>query len=188
MVKIRKNKSKSPKTSRTKSFIISKHNSDDKSVDDTLSCEKSTFTYFATFISFLIIFIINYLALMWITKLEEIDCKCSNSWMRSYIKYYIYSYFIMISCSILINLYILLSGSANLMKSTFNFFTYLTTFFAIISIANLFISIVYINNLKAIDCSCSESIKREIYWYYNLLELSMIFLILILSLIAFLLH
>ena len=38
----------------------------------------------------LVILLINVNAIIWITKLEDIKCACSESWMRSYIKNFLY--------------------------------------------------------------------------------------------------
>jgi len=39
--------------------------------------------------------------------------------------------------------------------------------------------------LKDINCDCSEDIKREIYWYYNIIMASILALYILLAFILF---
>ena len=48
--------------------------------------------------------IINISALMWLQKLEELDCACSEHWMRNYIKYYLYVIIPMFFIGLIINI------------------------------------------------------------------------------------
>ena len=49
---------------------------------------------------------------------------------------------------------------------------------------NIFIAIIFINKLKEINCECSEDIKREVYWIYNIILASIILLVIIFMLIS----
>jgi len=128
----------------------------------------------------LISFAININAIMWIIKLEKINCACSEHWMRKYIEYYLYAIIPIqvLNIIIWIGLY-----STNNIKE-FNFyntkntllriylsFTQIMAFFGFI---NIFIVIIFINRLKEINCHCSEDIKREVYYIYNIVQLSIV--------------
>ena len=125
--------------------------------------------------------IINYMALMWILKLEEIDCKCSDSWMRYYIKYFLYLYFIVQIILLIVNIYIYANGLSP--KFFMNeLWLYFILFFSLFSFINIIISIIYIDQLKKLNCDCSEDIKREVYWYYNIIRVVFIIFTILLSL------
>lgn len=123
----------------------------------------------------------NYLALMWLLKLDEIDCKCSDSWMRYYIKYFLYAYFVMLAINIVLDIYFLISGEKFRDSSIRIPFTYIKLIFSLFGIANAIIAIVYIDQLKKMNCECSDDIKREVYWYYNIIKVSFYAFIILLA-------
>lgn len=142
---------------------------------------KSPLTIFLYIIIGGITIIINYMALMWILKLEEIDCKCSDSWMRYYIKYFLYLYFIVQIILLIVNIYIYANGLPP--KIFMNgLWIYFILFFSLFSFINIIISIIYIDQLKKLNCDCSEDIKREVYWYYNIIRVVFIIFTILLSL------
>ena len=63
---------------------------------------------------------------------------------------------------------------------------YIGILFTICYIINVCFVIIYINKLKESNCECSEDIRREVYWIYNIVMASLIcimFSIIILSFI-----
>jgi hypothetical protein len=50
--------------------------------------------------------------------------------------------------------------------------------------ANMIIAIVFISKLKELNCECSEDIKREIYFIYNIVLASFMAIALLLGLMA----
>jgi hypothetical protein len=146
---------------------------------------RTTSTIFSTILNIAVLFI-NIYAINWIHKLEDIpECKCSNNWMRTYIKYYLYIIIPFSIIMLLVNIYLsfnnlsTISGKVNLYKSmnTSVFFDIYLFFVAIVSIAafiNMIISIIFINKLKEINCECSEDVRREIYYIYNIVLASFI--------------
>jgi hypothetical protein len=56
--------------------------------------------------------------------------------------------------------------------------------FNLFGIANVIISLIYIDKLKRINCACSEDIKREIYWYYNIITISLWSFVILLGIIT----
>jgi hypothetical protein len=119
------------------------------------------------------------MALTWIHKLEEISCKCSDNWMRTYIKYFLYILFVKMIVSIIIHIY---------PKGIYAYYRYFSLIFNVVAFANLIIVIIYIDELKTMNCVCSEDIRREVYWYYNIVALSLIvciYLIIFMMLVYF---
>ncbi|WP_396189852.1 hypothetical protein [Flavobacterium sp.] len=124
-----------------------------------------------------IVIVINIFALMWIHHLEEIACKCSENWKRDYIKYFLYVFFAMVIFRMIA---ILFTGRSllqqNMLLSSIMFLYYA------FSLVNMFIAIIYINELKNINCECSEDIRREVYFYYNIVRLALFGIMLLLLL------
>jgi hypothetical protein len=124
--------------------------------------------------------IINIYALNWINKLESIpECKCSNSWMRTYIKYYLYVIipFMVIILSLNIYLYLNNLSSRDMRVYLYNNSLLTSYTFFIVNIAafvNMIISIIFINRLKEINCECSEDVRRDVYYIYNIVLASLI--------------
>lgn len=121
--------------------------------------------------------IINVSALTWLHKLEEMNCACSEHWMRSYIKYYLYVVIPIFCIGLLINVYLYISDYSIIDLNKNDVFMFYKSFINIVSffgLANIVIVIIFINRLKEINCECSEDIKREIYWIYNIIVASII--------------
>ena len=137
-------------------------------------------------ISGVLALIINFFAIIWIYKLENIDCKCSNNWMRLYIKYYLLLIIPVISTTLLINVYLYFNNLvySDITNSLFTFYRLFASFVTIIGLINIFISIIFINRLKEINCECSEDIKREVYYIYNIVLASLICIIILLTLMS----
>jgi hypothetical protein len=144
----------------------------------------SPISLFFIVILYIVLISINYMALMWIQKLDEINCECSKSWMHTYIKYFLYTYFIIMAIAIMINLYLFLSETSPAQSDVFKMFGYVLMVFNIFGIANVVIALIYIDKLKRINCECSEDVKREIYWYYNIIMASLISFVVLLSIIS----
>ena len=137
-------------------------------------------------ISWVLALIINFFAIIRIYKLENIDCKCSNNWMRLYIKYYLLLIIPVISTTLLINVYLYFNNLvySDITNSLFTFYRLFAGFVTIIGLINIFISIIFINRLKEINCECSEDIKREVYYIYNIVLASIICIIILLTLMS----
>lgn len=132
--------------------------------------------------------IINVYALIWIMKLEEIpECKCSDNWMRLYIKYFLHVYIPILVISICLYIYLYSTGIGETDLNNNSLFVAFRMFVGIVGLfgfANMIIAIVFINKLKEINCECSEDIKREIYFIYNIVLASFMAIILLLGLMA----
>lgn len=137
----------------------------------------------------IVILVINVYAILWIHKLDTINCACSESYMRTYIKYYLYVFIPFICIDILMSLYLLTSNTSilDLANNTlYNIYRNIRAVFSIFTIVNIVIVIIFINKLKEINCVCSEDIVREVYWIYNIVlacYLCIAFLIIIVAVI-----
>lgn len=120
----------------------------------------------------IIVLIINVNALLWINKLDTMNCACSESYMRSYIKYYLYFIIVINSIDIILFMY-LYTNNISLLELTGNslykIYGSFKLIFSIFSIINIVIVIIFINKLKELNCECSEDIRREVYWIYNII-------------------
>jgi hypothetical protein len=132
--------------------------------------------------------IINIYALNWINKLEAIpECKCSNNWMRTYVKYYLYITIPFIMIMLLLHIYLYLNNLTQ--RSLYNnpLFTLYSIFLWFVNIAgliNVIISIIFINKLKELNCECSEDVRRDIYYIYNIVLASFICISILMFFIA----
>ena len=136
----------------------------------------------------IIALIINVFALFWIMKLEAIpECKCSDTWMRLYIKYYLHVYVPVLVISLLLQIYLYSAGLylTDLTGGLFVFFRVFVSIVVFFGFINMMIAIMFISKLKEINCECSEDIKREIYFIYNIISVSIIGISLLLMLMAF---
>lgn len=141
-----------------------------------------------TIIILTIILLININASVWISKLEKINCACSDNYMRNYIKYFLFVMipFIIIQLCVAIYVYFNVSDikSVTISTTTLMIIAFFRFIFGIFYIINICIAIIYISKLKELNCECSEDVRREVYWIYNII-LASIFCILILILIIF---
>ena len=149
------------------------------------SQKKTSISMFAIFIG-LIALIINVYAIVWIYKLETIDCKCSNNWMRTYIKYYLHAIIPIMSITLLINIYLYFNELtySDIKNDLFTFYRVIAGFVNFFGLVNIIISIIFINELKKINCECSEDIKREVYFIYNIIMASIISITILIALMS----
>jgi len=128
------------------------------------------------------------MAYTWLVNLEKINCACSESWMRKYIKYYLTAYLALFGVSLFVNIAIyLLDMNLNEIQANpfLIIFNTLISIFNIFAIPNIIISIIFISKLKEMNCECSEDIKREVYWVYNIVLASVLALTVLMLLVAF---
>jgi len=134
---------------------------------------------------------INIMGFVWIKNLEDISCECSENWMRDYIKYYLIVYFIINIINLILSVYInYIKNKEGVFMALLNnpiyiMFNGIIALFLLAGFVNIFVTISYVQKLKEANCECSEDIKREIYWYYNIIIASFIALLILLSMISF---
>lgn len=157
------------KSKSSKRTSISKNNRNDL-LKDYSSIMKSYLIISVVAIVLLTVLIlsINIGALLWIEKLEKINCKCSEHWKRTYIKKYIY-FILLLNAVSLISIIIFGIKLSKFIKENFGrvIFHLFQIGLSIASILNIIYTITYIDELKKENCICSEDIKRELYYYYN---------------------
>jgi hypothetical protein len=130
--------------------------------------------------------VIYSLTLQWIHKLEKIKCLCSDDYKRDVIKYYLYIYLATLAITGvlgIISVFVNISKNNvfNFLKPFINIFRGLMSIFTLIS---MIMSVIYITNLKAIDCKCSEDIRREVYYIWSILSLVISGIVIIFSIIT----
>lgn len=128
------------------------------------------------------------MAYTWLVNLEKINCACSESWMRKYIKYYLTAYLALFSIAVIVNIaiYMLDMNLSEIHANPFVIiFNTIISIFNIFAIPNIIISIIFITKLKEMNCECSEDIKREVYWVYNIVLASILALSVLMLLVAF---
>jgi hypothetical protein len=149
------------------------------------SSVKSTTLLFATILGFIGL-IINVYAIIWIYKLETIDCKCSDTWMRMYIKFFLHVIIPVMVIQMLVNIYLYSNNmSANdITNDMFSLYKMIVGFVNILGFLNIVISIIFINKLKEMNCECSEDIQREVYFIYNIVLASIIGIFILMAFMA----
>lgn len=140
-----------------------------------------------TIVFSIIILIINVNALLWINKLDTMNCACSESYMRTYIKYYLYFNIVIISIDLLLNIYLYTGNILPIelvQNPLYSIYSAIKSVFFIFSVINIVIVIIFINKLKELNCECSEDIRREVYWIYNIILVCYIGIVILLAMIG----
>lgn len=138
----------------------------------------------------IVILMININASMWINKLEKIKCACSDSYMRSYIKYFLYILIPISIFNIVMNLYLYFNNmdasgiNKYFSKTTLLVLNIVNVIFVLYALINIVIAIIFINKLKELNCECSEDIRREVYWIYNIILACYIGIVILLAMIG----
>lgn len=109
----------------------------------------------------------NYLLYSYIQRLEKIGCDCGLKTHGQIIK-----------SSILLNYFIIIG---NLVYGSIPPVT--RVFIMISDIAFVIYTFIYLYRLKVEKCKCSESIIREVYYYYYALTIFLLFSLLTLSIL-----
>jgi hypothetical protein len=149
------------------------------------SSVKSTTLLFGTILGFIGL-IINVYAIIWIYKLETIDCKCSNTWMRLYIKFFLHVIIPVMVIQMLVNIYLYSNNMMpnDITNDMFSLYKMIVGFVNILGFLNIVISIIFINKLKEMNCECSEDIQREVYFIYNIVLASIIGIFILMAFMA----
>ena len=162
------------------------------SLNLNLNTNGYTFVGIISIILLSAILAININAFLWISKLEKINCECSNNYMRNYIKYFLYFMIpiiiIQLCLAILFTIIVFYMNMNNITSisklynlnyisyKAISFLMYIVFYigilFTICYIINVCFVIIYINKLKESNCECSEDIRREVYWIYNIIMAS----------------
>lgn len=102
-------------------------------------------------------FIFIYWLLVWsyVTRLEQIGCKCSRDWRREYIRYYA-----------ILMLFIMLTSFVTKIHSIA--FTFLLIVLNAVFLVAVF---QYIHRLKREKCKCSQSVTRDVMEVVNIVQI-----------------
>jgi hypothetical protein len=106
--------------------------------------------------------------------------------MRTYVKYYLLIVIPVIVIMLFINIYLYSNGLgpneiSSSLYTMFRMFYGLVNFLGFI---NIIITIIFINRLKEMNCECSEDVRREIYFIYNIILASFIGIIILITLMS----
>ena len=131
-------------------------------------------TVLSIYIPFLIFNIcINLAMISWINKLDEIQCECSQDWKKPLLQYWAYFAIVFSVLMFIINIFFLFKFKFIIQNGV--------GVISILSFMNIIGTLLYINNLKKINCKCSEDTRREIIYIIRWIQ--MIFFIFVLLLI-----
>lgn len=125
--------------------------------------------------------ILHYAMYTWTTELEKNGCECSNLWHRDFIN--ILAIIIVIMIIIILIVIIFLNTKYNLSS----LISYLNFINGVIFFTYILIILDYISKLKALNCECSESWKREYGYIFSIVYISLYILIFIFTIISFIL-
>jgi hypothetical protein len=135
----------------------------------------------------LIALIINVNAIIWVYKLEAIpECKCSDNWMRTYVKYYLLVVIPVMVITLFVNVYLFTNSLSHndINSSLYTMFRVFAGFVNFLGFINIIITIIFINRLKEMNCECSEDVRREIYFIYNIVLASFIGITILITLMS----
>jgi len=116
-------------------------------------------------------------SLYWLMDLEKKDCKCAESTTYEFIKFWIQIYIGITVIMYFINLYYMSNDKLEESQAL----TIFKAIVAIFSLANIILSIQYIQNLKDEKCTCSENTMREVYFIYNWIKIVFIVLLFVIT-------
>lgn len=117
-------------------------------------------------------------ALFWIDKLEKTKCECSDNWERQYMKGYLYFIISFVAINILLTI-ILRMNIYTIINNIFGKIVLFVVIYLLIfaGLSYTVITIDYITKLKNIDCKCSEDMKREVTYIFQIVIASLYALI-----------
>lgn len=151
-----------------------------KSLRGLTNTGKITVSIF-TMIFFVLEMFVLVSALEWIWNLEKTDCKCSEYDKRDFIKFNLMFHIIMSPIITFYHLYNLIYRE-NVQENIY--VTSIKIVISILSFINIIFSLQYIQKLKDEKCVCSEDQKREIYYIYNWIKVSLILMSVLISIIG----
>lgn len=124
--------------------------------------------------------ILHYAMYTWTTELEKNGCECSNLWHRDFIN-------ILVSIIVIMIITILVIMFLNTKYNLSSLISYLSFINGVIFFTYILIILDYISKLKALNCECSESWKREYGYIFSIVYISLYILIFIFTIITFIL-
>jgi len=121
----------------------------------------------------IIIFGINFLfyslIINYLKKLEEIGCDCAMNFKRKYILYFTTVNLVFLVLSLLTNVF------TNLKKNK-QLYSVFKTVYSLSSLLNIFYTIQYVNELKRINCDCSDDMVRDVMYIFSVIDAFMVFI------------
>mgnify|MGYP000103134791 CR=1 FL=1 len=113
-------------------------------------------------------FLFYALIIRYLLRLEEIGCECAMTFKRKYILYFTS-----------VNLILMLLSLTNVMdnfRKNKDLYGVFIMVYSMSSLLNIFYTIQYVNELKEMNCDCSESYYREMMYIFAIIDAIMVFL------------
>lgn len=98
----------------------------------------------------------------WLFDLDTNSCECSKDWKKDYIKHWLMLHSVFVGINIIVTIYNYFKGIYNVQCACI-----MSLVLYIIGLLNFIFSIMYIKQLKNIDCKCTENRLREFYYIYS---------------------
>lgn len=112
---------------------------------------------------------LNILVLTYIQKLERIHCPCAEHPYRKWIKGYLVAAIVFIAFNMFVPLYLLKADPAVGIAVGV-----LLTLWVVATLAFYIMSIMYVRFLVKEKCACSEDVRREVLYYWSIIEITLI--------------
>jgi hypothetical protein len=126
---------------------------------------------------------INFIFLNYVDKLEKMNCKCADSWKKTFIQ--IYSTIVIVfQVTMLLGSY---STISKIMIQNRKKILFLLSVYQIGGIVYIYTLYSYSKNLKKISCQCADKWERTLMYNYSLIALIAYVSIFILNFIIMLL-
>lgn len=130
--------------------------------------------------------VLHYSIYTWIEKLEKANCDCSSMWERDVVKNLTIIFGSILIIRICLMLYYGVGNAGltrilmNTLDKSFIYYLYMPFMF-IISVLYLAFLFSYIYKLKSKECECSEDWKRELGWYYAIIQIVYISIVILIA-------
>lgn len=115
-----------------------------------------------------LVFIFYMLIIKYLKHLEEIGCECAMTFKRKYILYF--------NCVNLVLFILSLTEIMSVFKKNKNLYSIFRTIYLVSLILNIVYTIQYVNELKRNNCDCSEDIRRDVMYYFSIIDAIIIFI------------
>ena len=120
--------------------------------------------YILVIFSYIIQLLFGISIIYWLDNLEKKNCKCSEDIRRTYIK----NWWIIL---IIWNTIIFGNELINVNFKQNTIISILAPIIGIINLIFVFVSLVYITNLRKINCKCSQTFGEELLYTYDIITI-----------------
>ena len=118
-----------------------------------------------------VVLVLNAVCLSYIYKLEKTGCPCAASPYRNFLKGYMIFAIAYLVLMILLTGAFAKGGVAQVV---------IDVLFTLATVVFFILAIVYIRRLVQEKCACSEDVRREVLFYWSIIQLSLMGIVIIL--------